>query len=154
MDRKRMTIMVVAGRRIDAPATPQPQRFPLKAATKVRQLIRAKLVAVNASGLIASGACGAGLMARDVTRELGMAKRRLILPFDRAEYPSVTDRPGGDLCDWGRFNERSALGGVMVLNEAPGADAACAAVNMAVLAGAGRLADGTVSRRVMLVDRI
>jgi hypothetical protein len=139
-----MTIVLAAGRRIDSPNT-RPPRFPLAAAERVRQLIQTKMIELQATGLVASGACGGDLLAHDVARQLRLARRRMVLPFDPALFRtmSVTDRPGRDifgilfdeLC-----RELAALDGVVVLQETPGNDTAYSAVNLEILDHAARLA--------------
>ncbi len=89
-----MTIIALAGRRIDAPDATV-ARFPLAAITDVRKLLRDLFTRHHATWLVASGACGADLLALDVAGSLGM-KRHLVLPFARDTFRamSVTDRPG------------------------------------------------------------
>jgi hypothetical protein len=136
-----MTIVAAAGRRIDAPDA-SPSRFPLANRDVVRARIRITLIEHGATGIVASGACGADLLAQDVARELKLHCRRMILPFaaDLFRASSVTDRPG----NWGSLfddlvAELGTRGDVVTLAEDPGGDAAYAAVNKAILAEAERI---------------
>lgn len=90
-------IVALAGRRVDAEDATTP-RFPTANVGLVRDRLRALFRAHAANGLVASGACGADLIAHEVARELGM-RRVMILPFPSPVFRerSVTDRPG----DWG-----------------------------------------------------
>jgi hypothetical protein len=147
-----MTIIAAAGRRIDAPDA-SPPRFPLANRDAVRERVRAILIEHEATGIIASGACGADLLVQEGAGELKLPHRRMILPFapDAFRDSSVTDRPG----DWGPLfdalmAELAGRGDVVTLAEDPGGDAAYAAVNRAILAEAGRIA-GTSTPLVLLI---
>jgi hypothetical protein len=131
-----MTIIAAAGRRIDAPDA-SPPRFPLANRDAVRERVRATLIEHEATGIVASGACGADLLVQEVVRELDLSCRRMILPFapDTLRQSSVADRPG----DWGPLfdvllAELAARGDVVTLADDPGDDAAYAAVNRVILA--------------------
>jgi hypothetical protein len=148
-----MTIIAAAGRRIDTPDASSP-RFPLANRALVRERIRAALIEYKATGLVASGACGADLLAQDVARELKLPHRRMILPFapDIFRVTSVIDRPG----DWGLLFDDlliglKAHGGVVTLAEDPSGDAAYAAVNRAILAEADRIAATAAPLVVLLI---
>ena len=92
-------IVALAGRRVD-PKEQDPPRFSSspEAVELVRRGIRDKLLSLQASVLVSSAACGADLLALAEACKLGL-RRRVILPFDRDRFRSVsvTDRPG----DWG-----------------------------------------------------
>jgi hypothetical protein len=146
-----MTIVAAAGRRIDA-SDASPPRFPLANRDVVRERIRTSLIE-HATGIIASGACGADLLAQDVARELKLPHRRMILPFaaDVFRASSVTDRPG----NWGSLfddlvAELGARRDVVTLAEDPGGDAAYAAVNRAIIAEAERIG-GSSTPVVLLI---
>jgi hypothetical protein len=101
-----MTVIALAGRRIDAADAPV-ARFPLAAVDRVREQIAALFREVGASKLVGSGACGADLLAHEVADAMQIA-HWMILPFasDRFRSVSVTDRPG----DWGpAYDKQLAL---------------------------------------------
>lgn len=82
---KKQHLVVFTGHGIDAPGAPP--RFPATAEGKARELIRQHLAALQAAAgadeqltLLASGAPGADILAHEVARELGLA-RRLCLPM-------------------------------------------------------------------------
>jgi hypothetical protein len=136
-----MTIVAAAGRRIDAPDA-SPPRFPLANRDAIRERVRAALIEHEATGIVASGACGADLLVQEVARELDLPCRRMILPFaaETFRHSSVADRPG----DWGPLfdallAELAGRGDVVTLAEDPSGDAAYAAVNKVILAEAGRM---------------
>ncbi len=109
-------IIALAGRRIDA-SEAEVARFPLENVQAVRGRIRRLLEARGARGVVASGACGADLLAHDEARSLGL-RRVLVLPGAPALFRerSVTDRPGnwGPLFD-GLVEESRRLGGLVEL---------------------------------------
>jgi hypothetical protein len=153
---QQMTIIAAAGRRIDA-VNASPSRFPLANRDAVREHIRAALLEHGATGIVASGACGADLLAQEVARELKLPHRRMILPFvpDIFRDSSVTDRPG----DWGPLfddllTELTARGDVVTLAEDPGRDAAYAAVNRVMLAEAGRIAGASTPLVLLIWDGV
>jgi hypothetical protein len=138
---ERSTVVALAGRRIDAPAS-DPPRFPLGRVESVRAAIRDRFIACGVTELVCSAACGADLLALDVARELGAA-RHVVLPFDPQHFrqTSVTDRPG----DWSRYFDEEvaharALGRLTVLTADQSGHAAYAAANAAILDEAQRLA--------------
>ena len=90
-------IVVLAGRRIDAPDADSP-RFPLRNVELVRGRLHKLFFERGATALVCSASCGADLIALAVAGELGM-RRRIVLPFepDHFRETSVVDRPG----DWG-----------------------------------------------------
>jgi hypothetical protein len=151
-----MTIIAAAGRRIDGPDA-SPPRFPLANRDAVRERIRALFLEHGATGIVASGACGADLLAQDVGRQLDLLHRRMVLPFtpDTFRDSSVTDRPG----DWGPLfdqllAELAARGGLVTLAEDPGSDTAYAAVNRVILAEADRIAGASVPLVLLIWDGI
>jgi hypothetical protein len=92
-------IVALAGRRVD-PEGQKPPRFSSvpESVAVVRSRIRERLLSLDATALVSSGACGADLLALDEAGKLGL-RRRVILPFERDRFrsKSVTDRPG----NWG-----------------------------------------------------
>jgi hypothetical protein len=115
-------IVALAGRRVDT-KDQVPPRFPSAADSVdlVRRRIREKLLALQASALVSSAACGADLLALAEASELGL-RRRVVLPFDRDRFrvSSVTDRPG----EWGplydaMLNEVQAAGDLVIAPSAP-----------------------------------
>jgi hypothetical protein len=110
-------IVALAGRRVDS----QDQQHPrFSSAPEVVDLVRRrifdKLLALEATTLVSSAACGADLLALEAAGKLGL-RRRVILPFDRGIFrkTSVIDRPGnwGPLYD-GILNEVQALGDLKI----------------------------------------
>jgi hypothetical protein len=97
-----MTIMVVAGRRIDA-TNASKARFPLVCVDMVSERLRAVLANSRPKAMITSGACGADLVALQVAIERQIPCR-MVLPFNRQRFraESVVDRPG----DWGPIFDR------------------------------------------------
>lgn len=95
-------VIALAGRRIDAPQSPN-RLFPPENIPVVRERLRNFFVTRGASLLVASAACGADLLALDEARALGL-RIRVVLPCDpqRFRKTSVVDRPG----DWGRLYDR------------------------------------------------
>lgn len=91
-----MTVVVVAGRRVDAPGASSPQ-FPLSSVPVVAAALADFLEQVQVTTLVSSGACGVDLLAIQAATRLG-ARTRLVLPFSAEQFKttSVTDRPG----DW------------------------------------------------------
>lgn len=98
---KKQHLVVFTGHGIDAPGAPP--RFPAVAEGRAREFIRTKLLELQAAAgeaeeltLLASGAPGADILAHEVARELGLA-RRLCLPMP-AE--AVSRQAFGALDDW------------------------------------------------------
>jgi len=91
------TVVVLAGRRVDAPGT-TPARFPEAELERVRSAIGQWLEGMGATTLVCAAACGADLLALEVAGRLGI-RRRILLPFGVAQFraSSVVDRPGA----WG-----------------------------------------------------
>jgi hypothetical protein len=101
-------IIVLAGRRIDAPDAETP-RFPLERVEAVAEKIEREFARLKADTLICSAACGADLIALQIAKNRGM-RRRIVLPFVPTLFreKSVTDRPGNKKWNWGKlFDELS-----------------------------------------------
>lgn len=97
-------IITLAGRRVDAEDAKE-ERFPLKNADKVSNELRAKFKALNPRAIVCSAACGADLIALTVAHQLGIRRRRIILPFSPPKFrqTSVVDRPGNSTWNWGEI---------------------------------------------------
>ena len=127
------TLTAMAGRRIDA-AGARDRRFPPENETLVSQRIRNMLVATASTGVVASAACGADILALENAADLGLS-RRVVLPFsrDRFRTTSVADR--GE--EWGkRFDAIMAKLGkedVVELGLDEKEDEAYAATNVQIL---------------------
>jgi hypothetical protein len=95
-------IIAVAGRRIDAPDSPQ-QRFPFQNLRRVKEDIRALFTELKPKAVVCSAANGADLLALETARDLGI-DRQVVLPFVPEVFrsTSVIDRPGG----WGKRFDR------------------------------------------------
>jgi hypothetical protein len=101
-------IIVLAGRRIDAPDAAT-SRFPLKNVGAVAEKLKHEFSRLNADTIVCSAACGADLIALHVAKNLEI-RRRIVLPFDGTLFreKSVTDRPGNEAWNWGKlFDELS-----------------------------------------------
>jgi hypothetical protein len=115
-------IIALSGRRIDAEDV-KTARFPLANRGLVRERLGKLFLERSATALVASGACGADLLAMEVAGRLKF-RRRMVLPFDKRRFRevSVTDRPG----DWGRlFDEITAeieAAGDLVVLQSSGSD--------------------------------
>jgi hypothetical protein len=98
----RGTIIALAGRRIDAEDATI-SRFPLSQAQVVRGQLRHFFKEHRVRAVVASGACGADLLALDVAGEAQL-QRMMVLPYARNRFreTSVVDRPG----DWGKLFDR------------------------------------------------
>jgi hypothetical protein len=96
-----MTVITLAGRRIDEPDTAL-ARFALEHVGVVRDRLASYFRAKQPSGLVCAAACGADLLALDTARHFDIA-RHVVLPFSPELFRarSVVDRPGhwGDLFD-------------------------------------------------------
>ena len=97
-----MTIIALAGRRIDAPDTTT-SRFPADNIPLVRERLAQLFTKLDAERLICSGACGADLLALDVAGEMNIP-RHMVLPFGKKQFReiSVVDRLGS----WGTLFDR------------------------------------------------
>jgi len=136
-------IIALAGRRIGQ-AGDSNALFPDANTQRVRERLKSLFQEVGATALVASGACGADLLAMEVAKGLGL-KRRMVLPFERDRFlaSSVTDRAYAR--DWGAVfrNVTDEIGtehGLIVLDDAGEGDAAYRAVNGKILDEAQRLA--------------
>jgi hypothetical protein len=136
-----MRTLVLAGRRID-PAGASRSSFPGQAVGLVAEGIRRLLADERVEALVASGACGADLVAHAEAGRAGL-RRRMVLPFAPARFraTSVVDRPATEGWDWGRLFDRiatelTAAGDLIVHHRT----AAYAAVNMRLIDEAAALA--------------
>jgi hypothetical protein len=140
-------IVVVAGRRIDAPGA-QPPRFPLARRDQVRRNVTSALRRLGATVIVSSAACGADLLTLEAARALGL-RRRIILPY-RAEWflaDSVTDRPGRWKALYeALIAEARASGDLVTLRFPRGSDDAFRAANERMLSEAQRLAQRAARR--------
>jgi hypothetical protein len=102
--RSSLTIVAVAGRRIDAHDV-QTARFPFGKVDGVRAAFAQTLENAAPKLLVSSAACGSDLLALDVASGLGI-RTRIILPFvpDTFRETSVVDRPNPAY--WGVFYDR------------------------------------------------
>ncbi len=145
------TVIALAGRRIDAVGA-KDLRFPPENAPTVAQRIRNMLVATASTGVVASAACGADILALECAGELGL-NRRVILPFprDRFRATSVADR--GD--EWGvRFDailEGLGKEDIVELHPEGNDDEAYAAANVRILDEAKALATAANQRALTAV---
>src|SRR5690242_11161154 len=137
LGRCQMTIVALAGRRIDADGA-QPARFPLQHAARVRHRLDELFTRVSSTSLVSSAACGADLLAQEAAGALRL-DRWVVLPFDRTEFRrrSVVDRPG----DWGQRFDRliddlAPQGHIVNLGLPPDAADAYRQANEAILAEA------------------
>jgi hypothetical protein len=146
------TVVVVAGRRVDAPEAAV-ERFPLHKRDSVRDAIAAVLAGHSVSTVVSSAACGADLLALEAARALRI-RRRVILPFPAPRFraTSVVDRPG----DWGPLfdalvAEATAEGNLVVLGNEEG-DTAYAKANSAILDEGDALASAAqAAKRALIV---
>ncbi len=135
-----MTVIAVAGRRIDAKDAAT-ERFPLANVPLVEVQMQEYLARHCATHVVASAACGADIITLKAALAAGLSLR-VILPFDRATFrrTSVTDRPG----DWGRIYDKiiaqAAAAGHLVELGLYEDEAAYEAANQRILAEAARLA--------------
>ena len=134
------------------PWVPKDLRFPPENAPTVAQRIRNMLVATASTGVVASAACGADILALECAGELGL-NRRVILPFprDRFRATSVADR--GD--EWGvRFDailEGLGKEDIVELHPEGNDDEAYAAANVRILDEAKALATAANQRALTAV---
>ena len=69
--KQRISIVALAGRRIDAPGA-APPRFPVDNVEKVRSRLVEAFARLNVVHLVCSGACGADLVALEAAEQLGL----------------------------------------------------------------------------------
>lgn len=129
-----MMVVALAGRRIDAPDTDTP-RFPPSNEHTVGARLRRTLKELRATTVVASAACGADLVALEVTGAMGL-RRIVVLPWGRERFRerSVVDRGG----TWGeRFDrvldEVEASGDLRVLALDDDGESAFTTTNEAIL---------------------
>ncbi|WP_242187260.1 hypothetical protein [Sphingomonas sp. CARO-RG-8B-R24-01] len=139
-----MTVLALAGRRVDAADAPNPA-LPLANIALVRDRLAALMDEERVERLVCSAANGSDLIG------LGLAMARgvvftIVLPFAPAIFRrrSVDDRPGS----WGDIFERAtgaakARGSLIVVNAAQGDENAYAAANATIIKAA-ETAGGTV----------
>ena len=116
-------------------------------------------MALQATGLVCSAACGTDLVALAVARELAASgllrmRRRIVLPSspDTFRTTSVADRPGDWVPDYDALVQDSARGGdLLVLPGLPPGDDAYLAANQAILDEALRLAGGPAVSNVRAI---
>ena len=136
-----MSVVALAGRRIDASGTEIP-RFPLPRVPLVREHLREEFQRLQTRTLVCSAACGADLLGGQVAMDLNLGVK-LILPFDVARFrvTSVIDRPG----DWGPAFDQivehvRALGDLQIVETGGDESEAYARVNRSILDEAQQLA--------------
>lgn len=144
-------IIALAGRRVDSPDAKK-KRFPLENVAAVRGRVNALFKECGATGVVASAACGADLIALSEARQLGL-RCRVVLPFERVRFreTSVTDRPG----EWGVLYDEvldgvEAAGDLVVLKNVP-ADEAYAAANGAIVLEALALAQSVCQAAIAVL---
>lgn len=137
-----MMVVALAGRRIDAPDADTP-RFPPTNENTVGERLRRAFAELRATTLVASAACGADLVALEVTGTMGL-RRVVVLPWERERFRarSVVDRGG----TWGERYDRvldqvEASGDLRVLGLGDDGESAFTATNEAILDEARELAD-------------
>lgn len=147
-----MIVYALSGRRPDRPDA-EIRRFPIANRELVAKRIEAFFADRQADVLIASAACGADLIALEVTGRLGM-RRQVVLPFGPALFreTSVTDRPGDWRADYDRIiDEVDAAGCLVELGMSPDGDETYLRTNEAIIEKAAALAGDGGSARVCLV---
>ncbi len=149
-----MTVIALAGRRIDAPDAPI-ARFPPQNEDRVRERLRRVFEELGATILVASAACGADLVALEVAGRMGL-RRVVVLPWERERFRrrSVVDRGA----TWGTRFDRvlarvEANGDLRLLAIDDDGDAAFTATNHVILNEACRLAGDGASRPIAVPVR-
>lgn len=145
-----MTVVVVVGRRIDAPDAPAPQ-FPVSSVPVVAAAIHQLLQKVQVTTLVSSAACGVDLLAIRAATTLG-ARTRIVLPFsaDRFKVTSVTDRPGSWETLYDRAIQRAAQAVDLVNLELPDNEQAYLDVNERLIDEALQVAGTGVPHAVIV----
>lgn len=145
-------IIVLAGRRIDAPDAEE-RRFPLAMKDTVYTKILKFFRKNNITALVSSAACGADLLAQKAARKLNL-EQHIILPFERERFreTSVTDRPG----DWGRLfdeicDEVEEKGNLIVLEGFKDEEKAYSAVTTGILNQAESLRKTAENENILAV---
>jgi len=126
-------IVALAGRRIDAPGSPE--RFPLIHRELVLGRIGDLFRRRGAKWLVASAACGADLLAHQAGLVQGL-RCRVVLPFERERFKAtcVLDRPGS----WGNLFDRvcdaaAARGDLLIRGDGAGGEVTYRRANAALL---------------------
>jgi hypothetical protein len=134
-------VVALAGRRIDAPGA-KPSRFPAGNEDRVSARLRKAFGELGATVIACSAACGADLVALEVSGSMGL-RRCVVLPWDRETFRrrSVVDR--GE--SWGERYDRvvdrvAARGDLTVLHLEHDSDAAYTVTNREILRMASDLA--------------
>ena len=145
-------IVALAGRRIDKPGE-KTTRFPLNNIDLVKERLRKLFISLNPTALVCSGACGADLLALEVTGELSIA-RSMVIPFEPQLFKSesVEDRPG----NWGAlfdsmYEQVNKEEKVQVLNYPVDDDDTYRKTNIDILNRAEVLAEKTEAEKNILV---
>jgi hypothetical protein len=136
-----VTVVALAGRRIDAPDA-ETRRFPPANEDTVREQLRGVFEELGATTIVSSAACGADLVALEVAGVMGL-RRVVVLPWERDRFRerSVVDRGQA----WGKRYDRvvdevQAAGDLRVLGMDDDGDAAYGATTEAILHQARELA--------------
>jgi hypothetical protein len=147
---ERPEVIVLGGRRVDAPGAERP-RFPPSSAGAVRQRVRQVLAAETARTFVSSAACGADLIGQEAASGLDM-RRRVVLPFARGRFrqTSVEDRPGEWVELYDQLLDTLAPGDLIELDLIE-SDAAYSLTNRAILDDAERIAGDRARVTVIIV---
>ena len=140
-------VIVLAGRRVDAPDASVP-RFPAANRAVVQSRLRQLFVRQKPVALVCAAACGADLIALQTAGELGI-ERHIILPSPAEVFKrtSVVDRPG----DWGEvFDAVIKEVGKVEVSDVPDGQAGYLETNLKLLDRAQSLA-ATKRRKVAAV---
>jgi hypothetical protein len=148
-------VIALAGRRVSGPGA-RPQLFPESYAAVVRERLEAIFREVGATALVASGACGADLLAMEAAGALGL-RRRMVLPFARDQFRDGSVVDDEYQRDWGRVfdgiaDAAEARGDLIVLGREgiDGKHEAYTAASRAILDHAQRLAGETSANTEIL----
>ena len=140
------TILVCAGRRIDAPDA-SPSRFPLSQIEYVCRQVGAVLQEQRVTMVVSSAACGADLIVLEMARSFGI-RFRILLPNSPEQFrtSSVTDRPSSVKWNWGVLYDQlielaQTVGDLKILEGTPEGHRGYQAVNRALVLEAMRLGE-------------
>ena len=132
------TILVCAGRRIDAPDA-SPPRFPLGQIDQVSRQVEAVLREQRVTLVVSSAACGADVIVLELARRLGICFR-IVLPSAPEQFrtSSVVDRPSSANWDWGVLYDQlvesaGKVGDLKILEGTPQGQLGYEAVNHALV---------------------